>query len=123
VAYGFVGYLQGLPVFTDANIRTNVGGGSNEDRILIFASQVVQLWERPDDPMTLAFEQQAGTSLEVQLVTYGYRSEMPPQGPVPVYTETLGRDWLLATRLMEGHPATGRTEGHLVEHQPVEKMA
>jgi hypothetical protein len=36
------------------------------------ASRIVHLWERNDDPVTLAFEQQAGTSLQVQLVAYGY---------------------------------------------------
>jgi HK97 family phage major capsid protein len=72
-AYGYTGTrLQGLPVFTDANIPTNLGGGSNEDRIIVQASQVVHLWERDNDPVTLAFEQQAGTSLQVQLVAFGY---------------------------------------------------
>jgi hypothetical protein len=72
-AYGFTGTLiQGLPVYTDANIPTNLGGGTNEDRIIVQASQVVHLWERDSDPVTLAFEQQVGTSLQVQLVVYGY---------------------------------------------------
>lgn len=70
--YGYVGTIQGLPVYVDANIPVNLGSGSNEDRILVFASGVVHLWERDSDPITLAFEQQAGTSLQVQLVAYGY---------------------------------------------------
>jgi len=70
--YGFVGNLQGLAVYVDANVPTNLGGGTNEDAIIVTASQVVHLWERPEDPITLAFEQQAGTSLQVQLVAYGY---------------------------------------------------
>jgi len=69
---GPVGKLMGLPVFTDANIPTNLGAGTNEDRILVFASGVSHLWERDGDPVTLSFEQQAGTSLQVQLVCYGY---------------------------------------------------
>ena len=72
-AYGFTGTLiQGLPVFTDANIPTNLGAGTNEDRILVQASDVVHLFERSQDPVTLSFEQQAGTSLQVQLVAFGY---------------------------------------------------
>jgi len=72
-AYGYTGTrLQGLPVFTDANIPTNLGAGTNEDRIIVQASSVVHLWERANDPVTLAFEQQAGTSLQVQLIAYGY---------------------------------------------------
>ena len=69
---GPVGRLQGLPVYLDANIPTNLGSNTNEDRILIFASPVVHLFERANDPVTLSFEQQAGTSLQVQLICYGY---------------------------------------------------
>src|SRR5581483_3728198 len=67
-----VGHLMGLPVFTDANIPTTLGAGTNEDRIIVFASGVSHLWERDGDPVTLSFEQLAGTSLQVQLVCYGY---------------------------------------------------
>lgn len=71
--YGFTGaMIQGLPVFTDANIPTNLGAGTNQDVIIVQASDVVHLWERDADPVTLAFEQQAGTALQVQLVAYGY---------------------------------------------------
>ena len=56
----------------DDNIPTNLGAGTNEDRIIVQASPVVHLWERTDDPVTLSFEQQAGTSLQVQLVAFGY---------------------------------------------------
>jgi HK97 family phage major capsid protein len=70
--YGRVGTLGGVPVFTDANIPTNLGTNTNADAIIAIASQAVLLWEREDDPVTLAFEQQAGTSLQVQLVAYGY---------------------------------------------------
>jgi HK97 family phage major capsid protein len=70
--YGAVGRMHGLPVFIDANIPTNLGSGTNEDRIIVEASRVVHLWERKNDPVSLAFEQQAGTSLQVQLVAYGY---------------------------------------------------
>lgn len=70
--YGLVGSMHGLPVYTDANIPTNLGASTNEDRIIVEASQIVHLFERPQDPVTLSFEQQAGTSLQVQLIAYGY---------------------------------------------------
>ena len=70
--YGYVGRMHGLPVFTDANIPTTFGTGTNEDRIIVMASPVVHVWERNDDPVTLSFEQQAGTSLQVQIVCFGY---------------------------------------------------
>ena len=68
--YGPVGRIHGLPVFTDANIPTNFH--TDEDAIIIIASNIVHLWERNEDPVTLSFEQQAGTSLQVQLIAYGY---------------------------------------------------
>jgi HK97 family phage major capsid protein len=71
-AYGYAGRLAGLPVFIDANIPTNLGTNTNADAIIGIASEAVILWEREDDPVTLSFEQQAGTSLQVQLVCYGY---------------------------------------------------
>jgi HK97 family phage major capsid protein len=70
--YGPVGRIHGLPVFTDANIPTNFH--TNQDAILINASRLVHHWERTEDPVTLSFEQQAGTSLQVQLVAYGYQA-------------------------------------------------
>ena len=69
--YGPVGRIHGLPVFTDANIPTTFH--TNEDAIIIIASRIVHLWEAEDGrPFTVAFEQQTGTSLQVQLVAYGY---------------------------------------------------
>ena len=70
--YGYVGNIQGLQCYVDANVPTNLGGGSNEDAVLVFCSRIVHLWEESGQPVTLAFEQQAGTSLQVQLVAYGY---------------------------------------------------
>jgi HK97 family phage major capsid protein len=70
--YGYVGRMHGLPVFTDANVPTNLGASTNQDAIIVMASSVVHLFERANDPVTLSFEQQAGTSLQVQLIAYGY---------------------------------------------------
>jgi HK97 family phage major capsid protein len=69
---GPVGTIAGFPVWIDPNIPTNLGTNTNEDRIIMIASGAVHLWERGTDPVTLSFEQQAGTSLQVQLVVYGY---------------------------------------------------
>lgn len=70
--YGFVGRMHGLDVYTDANIPTNLGAATNEDRIIVESHPVVHLFERSGDPVSLSFEQQAGTSLQIQLVVYGY---------------------------------------------------
>jgi HK97 family phage major capsid protein len=42
---GFVGTLQGLPVYVDPNIPINLGAGTNEDRIIIARTDDVILYE------------------------------------------------------------------------------
>jgi HK97 family phage major capsid protein len=42
---GFVGTLQGLPVYVDPNIPTNLGAGTNEDRIIIARTDDLILYE------------------------------------------------------------------------------
>src|SRR5205823_402974 len=69
---GYAGTLFGLSVYLDANIPTTSGSGTNEDWLVVAASDAVHVWERPEDPVTLAFEQTAATSLQVQLIAYGY---------------------------------------------------
>lgn len=70
--YGEVGTLAGLPVVLDANIPTNLGGGTNEDRIIITSRRANLLFERPGDPSQLRFEQTGGGNLTVKLVLFGY---------------------------------------------------
>ena len=70
--FGLVGNMHGLQVFVDPNIPTNLGAGTNEDRIIVVADPLVHLFERQNDPVQLSFEQQAGTSLQVQLIVFGY---------------------------------------------------
>lgn len=72
--YGRVGELFGLPCFVDANMPVTLGGSTNQDAILVYSSRAVHIWERMEDPVTLGFEQQAGTALMVQLICYGYAS-------------------------------------------------
>lgn len=67
---GPAGYLAGLPVYLDANIVTNGGAGTNEDRIYVIASQECHLWE--DDVMMIRAEQTNAASLGVLYVLYNY---------------------------------------------------
>jgi HK97 family phage major capsid protein len=55
-----VGTLQGLPVVTDASIPTNLGGGTNEDVIIVARSADLMFWE--DDLMQFTFEQTLTTA-------------------------------------------------------------
>ncbi|WP_030342268.1 phage major capsid protein [Streptomyces californicus] len=45
VSEGFVGTLQGLPVYVDPSIPINLGTGTNEDRIIVLRSSDVILYE------------------------------------------------------------------------------
>lgn len=63
------GFLAGLPVFVDANIVTN-GGGGTEDRVYIVSTDECHLWE--DDALFIRAEQTNAASLGVLFVVYGY---------------------------------------------------
>ena len=45
VSAGYAGTLQGLPVYLDANIPTNLGAGTNEDRVIIVKHDDIRLYE------------------------------------------------------------------------------
>jgi HK97 family phage major capsid protein len=67
---GIAGYLAGLPVILDANIVTNGGAGTNEDRIYAVSADEVHLWE--DSPVFIRAEQTNAASLGVLFVAYKY---------------------------------------------------
>lgn len=70
--FRIVGSMQGLPIFTDANVPINVGSES-EDLVGVYDPSKIILWEDGDGmPTQLRFEQTLGNQLTVKLVTYGY---------------------------------------------------
>lgn len=72
-SYGPVGTLFGLPVYTDANIPTNLGAGTNEDRIIVARSQDLLLWEEGSGaPRALSFEETAPGNLTIKFVVFGF---------------------------------------------------
>jgi HK97 family phage major capsid protein len=56
------GYVFGLPVYSDANIPTNLGAGTNESRMIIGAWSEVYVFDRVGMNMDVSSE--AGTSFE-----------------------------------------------------------
>lgn len=67
-----VGFLQGLPVVTDANVPTSVGTGP-EDLVFVYRNTDCLLWEEGDGlPRQLRFDERLGNQLTVNLVVYGY---------------------------------------------------
>lgn len=72
IGYGQqVGELAGIPVFTDANIPTNLGGGT-EDCIIVANWPDQVLLEAPGAPFMFRFDHTQAQSLGVVLVVYGY---------------------------------------------------
>lgn len=70
--YGYVGDLQGLPVYTDANIPTTVSTstitGATEDNIIVARSSDLLLWENGPAPRQFRFDETQGGSLLIKLV-------------------------------------------------------
>jgi len=72
MGYAVKGYLQGIPVITDANIPTAVGSGP-EDQVIVCNTAHMLLWEIADGmPKQLRFEQTLGNQLTVKIVAYDY---------------------------------------------------
>lgn len=67
---GFVGTLQGLPVYVDPNIPANLGTGTNEDRVIILRSSDVIFFE--GTPQAEAFRETKADQLSVLLRFYNY---------------------------------------------------
>lgn len=67
---GFVGSMQGLPVFVDPNIPINLGAGTNEDRIIVARSSDVILFE--GTPRSETFRETKAAELSVLLRFYNY---------------------------------------------------
>lgn len=70
VSQGLVGQIQGLPVYVDPNIPTNLGAGTNEDRIIVLRSSDVILYE--STPRAAAFTETKAEQLSVLFRIYGY---------------------------------------------------
>lgn len=66
------GWVAGLPVITDANIPTAVGTNS-EDQVIVLRASDSYLWEQGDgSPINLRFEQTLGNQLTIKLVAYNF---------------------------------------------------
>ena len=63
---------SGLLAVADNNIPTNLGAGTNQDRVFVVARRECHLWETPGSPVFIRADQPAAASLGVQLVTFSY---------------------------------------------------
>lgn len=69
---GYVGEMLGLPVYTDANLPTNQGAGTNQDVIIVGRMSDVYLWE--GNVRAEAFEQTYAAQLSLFVRLYNYVS-------------------------------------------------
>jgi len=85
---GPVGNILGLPVIVDANVPTNLGGGT-EDVLIICRAADIRLWESPGSPLYLRFERNwSPTRKQLQdvAIVYGYSAFTAGRYPASVST-------------------------------------
>jgi len=71
-AQGYVNYsIQGLPILKDANVPTNLGAATNEDRIIITRREDLYLFEGPT-PTIRVYEEVLSGTLQVRIQVFGY---------------------------------------------------
>jgi HK97 family phage major capsid protein len=83
LGYGQTGQysMLGLPVITDANVTTTNGDGSNEDLIYIVSSDEMHLWEAPQMPTYVRFEQPDG-KVAIRIVLFGFSAFTAQRRPL-----------------------------------------
>jgi HK97 family phage major capsid protein len=76
---GYVGTIQGLPVYVDALIPTNGGAGTNQDTIIVGRFADLMAWE--GNVKAEAFPQTYANQLSVFVRLYNYMSFQPARYP------------------------------------------
>lgn len=71
---------NGLRVIVDNNLPTNLGAGTNQDPILVVATQELHVWTDPNAPVLIRAEQPNAANLGVLLVAYSYWAASPGTG-------------------------------------------
>lgn len=70
---GIRGYLPSdAPVITDNNIVTNLGAGTNQDRVYVLDKNEAHVWLDESQPLLIKAEQSQAKKLLVDFVVYGY---------------------------------------------------
>jgi HK97 family phage major capsid protein len=76
---GYVGTIQGLPVFVDSLLPTNLGAGTNQDPIIVARLADLMAWE--GNVKAEAFPQTYANQLSVFVRLYNYMSFQPARYP------------------------------------------
>jgi HK97 family phage major capsid protein len=81
ISVGRVGTIQGVPVYVDANIPTNLGSGTNEDRIIIVRGDELFLWEDPSGPYLETFRDVGSGNMTVRFRLHNYWAQLHARRP------------------------------------------
>lgn len=84
VSQGYVGTMQGLPVYVDAVLPSNLGTGTNQDAVIVARAADLMLWEGNLKAET--FEQTYANQLSVFIRLYNYASFQPARYPKSIST-------------------------------------
>lgn len=79
VAQGYAGTMQGLPVFVDAVLPTNLGAGTNQDVVLVARTADLVQWE--SNVRAETFQQTYANQMSVFVRLYNYMSFQPARFP------------------------------------------
>jgi HK97 family phage major capsid protein len=79
VSQGYVGTIQGLPVFVDSLIPINTGAGTNQDRVIVARMADLMAWE--GNVRAEAFPQTYANQLSIFVRLYNYMSFQPARYP------------------------------------------
>jgi HK97 family phage major capsid protein len=81
VAQGLVGSIQGLPVYVDANVPSTLGAGTNEDRIIVAATNECYLYEASNGPFLETFRDVGSGTLTVRFRLHQYWAQINARRP------------------------------------------
>jgi HK97 family phage major capsid protein len=81
VSQGVVGSVQGVPVFTDPNIPSTLGSGTNEDRIVVVRTDECFLYEDNSGPYLETFRDVGSGNLTVRFRLHNYWAQINARRP------------------------------------------
>lgn len=84
VSQGSVGSIQGVPVYVDANVPTTLGSGTNEDRIIVLATDECYLWEDQSGPYLETFRDVGSGTLTVRFRLHNYYAQCNERRPTAI---------------------------------------
>lgn len=81
VSQGLVGSVQGVPVYVDANIPTTLGASTNEDRIIVAATDELFVYEDASGPFLETFRDVGSGTLTVRFRLHNYWAQINARRP------------------------------------------